>query len=170
MRSGTKARRLTNASMATTLIFLFTFLIRIPTGAGYIHPGDALALLCAAATGDYLALLAAALGEGLADLAGGFAIYFPATVLLKALMAFPVVLAARKGHALRSRATILAVCASPLIELPGYFLADWILARNYAFPDFAANAVQAIGSILIYVVLAVLLEKSNYQKLLSHTK
>ena len=170
MKKDRTALRLTSAAMAAALVFLFTFLIKVPTGVGYIHFGDALVFLYAAASGDYLALIVAALGEGLADIAGGFAIYFPATVLIKALMALPVVLTARKGHAPRSRVTILAVCASLLIELPGYFLADWILARDYAFVDLVTNAVQVIGSILIYVVLALLLEKSNYQKLLRHTK
>ena len=71
-RGGNNVLRLTTAAVATALVFLFTFLIRVPTALGYIHLGDALVLLYAAVSGDPLALLVGALGEGLADVAGGY--------------------------------------------------------------------------------------------------
>ena len=61
-RSSTDLRRLTTAAVATALVFLFTFLIKVPTVIGYIHLGDAFVLLYAALTGDPLALLVGALG------------------------------------------------------------------------------------------------------------
>ena len=53
-RSSTDLRRLTTAAVATALVFLFTFLIKVPTVIGYIHLGDAFVLLYAALTGDKL--------------------------------------------------------------------------------------------------------------------
>ena len=89
-RNGNDLLRLTTAAVATALVFLFTFLIRVPTVLGYIHLGDAFVLLYAAVSGDPLALLVGALGEGLADVAGGYFQYAPATMLIKALIALPV--------------------------------------------------------------------------------
>ena len=159
-----KLRRLTTAALATALVFLFTFFIRVPTGLGYIHLGDALVLLFAAATGDPLALLVGALGEGLADLAGGYFNYLPATVLIKALIALPVLLFARKAPRetpLFSWKTILWTLPSVPITLAGYFAADWVLARAYAFADLATNAVQAVGSIVLFVLLAAAFDRAD---------
>ena len=95
--------RLTTSAVVTALIFLFTFLVKVPTGVGYIHLGDAFVLLYAAATGDPLALFAGALGEALADIAGGYAPYAPVTAVIKVLIALPVVLSVRREQGAGTR-------------------------------------------------------------------
>ncbi|MBQ2567662.1 MAG: ECF transporter S component [Clostridia bacterium] len=167
-RSSTDLRRLTTAAVATALVFLFTFLIKVPTVIGYIHLGDAFVLLYAALTGDPLALLVGALGEGLADVAGGYFQYVPATMLIKALIALPVVLSVRKEQTDgKDRSKILTVktflwsLPSIPITLGGYFLIDYLLSGAYAFAALWTNAVQAGGSLLVFVVLALGFEKSR---------
>lgn len=157
--------RLTNAALVTALVFLFTFLIKLPTAVGYIHLGDAFILLYAAATGDPLALLAGALGEGLADALGGYFQYVPATVLIKALIALPVVLSVRKeragqtGQKILTRRTALAALPSVVITLGGYFVADYLLSGAYAFAALGTNAVQAVGSLFVFFGLGAALDK-----------
>ena len=167
-RSSTDLRRLTTAAVATALVFLFTFLIKVPTVIGYIHLGDAFVLLYAALTGDPLALLVGALGEGLADVAGGYFQYAPATMLIKALIALPVVLSARNGPgAGKARSKVLTAktflwsLPSVPITLGGYFLIDYLLSGAYAYAALWTNAVQAGGSLLVFVVLALGFEKSR---------
>ncbi len=158
--------RLTTAALAIAIVFLFTFLVKVPTVIGYIHLGDAFILLYAAATGDPLALLVGALGEGLADFAGGYYQYVPATMLIKALVALPVYLTARKertaGHngKVLTKPVFLSTLPSIVITLGGYFLTDWILFGAYAYAALWTNAVQAIASILLFVVMAKAIEKS----------
>ncbi|MBQ8082876.1 MAG: ECF transporter S component [Clostridia bacterium] len=167
-RSSTDLRRLTTAAVATALVFLFTFLIKVPTVIGYIHLGDAFVLLYAALTGDPLALLVGALGEGLADVAGGYFQYAPATMLIKALIALPVVLSARNGPSedkdrskVLTAKTFLWSLPSVPITLGGYFLIDYLLSGAYAYAALWTNAVQAGGSLLVFVVLALGFEKSR---------
>lgn len=163
----TNVVRLTTAALVTALIFLFTFLIKIPTALGYIHLGDAFILLYAAATADPIALLVGALGEGLADVAGGYFQYLPATVIIKALIALPVYLTAKKEREGKSEPSIfskkifLSSLPSIVITLGGYFIIDYILGGAYAFAALGTNAVQAVGSIAVFVVLALALDKSD---------
>ena len=156
--------RLTTAALVAALVFLFTFLIKVPTVLGYIHLGDALVLLYAA-TGDPLALVAGALGEGLADLAGGYYQYIPATVLIKALIALPLVLGNRKQEApekkLLTRRNALLSLPSVPITLGGYFIIDYLLGGAYAFTALGTNAVQAVGSLLVLAVLATAFDRSG---------
>lgn len=170
-RSSTDLRRLTTAAVATALVFLFTFLIKVPTVIGYIHLGDAFVLLYAAMTGDPLALLVGALGEGLADVAGGYFQYAPATMLIKALIALPVVLSARKESTEgKDRSTILTLktflwsLPSVPITLGGYFLIDYLLSGAYAFPALWTNGVQAAGSVLLFAVLGAAFDRSSLSK------
>lgn len=164
--------RVTTAAMMTAIIFLFTFLIKLPTAVGYIHLGDALLLLYAAATADPIALLAGALGEGLADLAGGYAPYIPATVLIKAAIALPVVFAAkreRREHPepiCRTRRIVLSTLPSVPITLGGYFAVDYFLTRAYAFAALGTNAIQAVASILLFLLLATAFDKSSFKRYL----
>lgn len=164
--------RLTNAAMMTALIFLFTFLIKVPTVVGYIHLGDAFILLYAAVTADPLALLAGALGEGLADLAGGYYQYLPATVIIKALIALPVFLAAKKDAERGprpkscSRRVFLSALPSVPITLGGYFIVDYLLAGAYAFPALGTNAVQSVGSLLVFAALAAGFDKSPLKRMI----
>lgn len=174
-RSSKDLRRLTAAAVATALVFLFTFLIRIPTVVGYIHLGDAFVLLYAALTGDPLALLVGALGEGLADVAAGYFQYVPATMLIKVLIALPVFLNSRKErngatrgdtYKIVTRNTILFSLISIPVTLGGYFLVDYLLSGAYAFAALWTNGVQAVGSVLVFVVLALSFEKSRIGELL----
>lgn len=154
--------RLTTAALVAALVFLFTYLIKVPTVLGYIHLGDALVLLYAA-TGDPLALLAGALGEGLADLAGGYYQYIPATVLIKALIALPLVLGNRnrpEEKLLTKRNALLSLPSVP-VTLGGYFLIDYLLGGAYAFTALWTNAVQAVGSLLVFAVLAAAFDRSG---------
>ncbi|MBQ1529859.1 MAG: ECF transporter S component [Clostridia bacterium] len=173
-RSGDDVLRLTTAAVATALVFLFTFLIKVPTALGYVHLGDAFVLLYAAVSGDPLALLVGALGEGLADVAGGYFQYAPATVLIKALIALPVFLNARKersehrdaehGHRILTARTFLWSLVSIPVTLGGYFLTDYLLSGAYAFAALWTNGVQAVGSILVFAVLAIAFEKSRLEQ------
>ena len=161
--------RLTTAAVATALVFLFTFLIKVPTAIGYIHLGDAFILLYAAATGDPLALLVGALGEGLADAIGGYYQYVPATVIIKALIALPIYLSVRKERAetdsrkILTKKTVLWSLPSIAITLGGYFIIDYILSGAYAFAALGTNAVQAVGSIVVFIVLAAAFDKSGFR-------
>lgn len=76
-------------ALLCALTCIATMIIKIPTpGMGYIHPGDALVLLCGFLLGPVPGALAAGIGSMLADLLSGYLSYAPATLVIKAMTAF----------------------------------------------------------------------------------
>ena len=83
-------KKLVMCALFAALACVATMSIRIPTPAtgGYIHPGDAVVILCGIFMGPAEAFLAAGIGSCMADLLGGYFIYVPITFIIKGLVAF----------------------------------------------------------------------------------
>ena len=79
----TKISRLSLGALFASLVFIGTFILKIPTPGtgGYIHPGDALVILSGVFLGPNYGFLAAAVGSALADILGGYVFYAPITYL-----------------------------------------------------------------------------------------
>ena len=84
-------RRLVTAAMMAAMTVIATMVITIPTaGGGYVNIGDALVILSGWLLGGPYGALAAGIGSALADVLSGYAVYAPATFVIKALMGFIV--------------------------------------------------------------------------------
>ena len=154
-----KLKKLIITALFTAIIFIATFFIKFPAASGYVHLGDSLIYLCALIIGSPYGALAGALGEGLADLSGGYAVYAPATIIIKAALAFVFMLAPRKRFlSIRSFA---ASFFAGLITVGGYFIADLVIDRAYAFADIPGNVIQAVGSMAIFAILALALDAAK---------
>lgn len=158
------------SSLFAALICVATMLIKIPSPLkGYINLGDGIVLLAAWILPLPYGLIAAGLGSALADLFSGYAVYAPATFIIKALMAVVAYyfykLFAKKAKATLSR--VFSGILSELVMILGYFLFEGIL---YGFVpslvNIPANAVQAVAGIIIGVILITVFEKQNIIKLL----
>ena len=158
------------SSLFAALICVATMLIKIPSPLkGYINLGDGIVLLAAWILPLPYGLIAAGLGSALADLFSGYAVYAPATFIIKALMAVVACyfykLFAKKAKVTLSR--VFSGILSELVMILGYFLFEGIL---YGFVpslvNIPANAVQAVAGIIIGVVLITVFEKQNIIKLL----
>lgn len=156
-----KIKKLAYAGMFAAMIFVMTYFVKVPVASGYVHFGDALIYICAGLLGGPWAILAGAIGEGLADLAGGYAIYAPATVIVKALIATPFVLVLKNSDKLVTKLSVLMTVVSGIITVGGYFIADLIIDKTYAIVDIPGNVIQAVGSALIFVALAFAFDKAN---------
>ncbi len=80
-----KTLKLVLGALFTALTALFTFIIPIKVplpgaGAAYIHPGDCVIFVSAYILGGPWAILASAIGSGLADIIVGAAVYAPAVI------------------------------------------------------------------------------------------
>ena len=97
------ARELTVTAVMTALVFLATFVPRIPIPLGYAHLGDAVIFLLALSIGRREALIAACLGSALSDVLGGFLLWAVPTLVIKFFMADIVWRIAGRGNAGRLR-------------------------------------------------------------------
>ena len=152
-----KIRKLVMSAMFASLACVATMIIKIPSPLhGYINLGDCIVLLTAWVLDPASAFFAAAVGSALADLFSGYAVYAPATFVIKGLMAlaayFVYKLLAKKMPKLPSR--ILAGLVAEIAMIGGYLIFESFM---YGFvPSLAnvpANAVQGAAGILIGVLL-----------------
>lgn len=78
---------ITQIAIMAVLVFLATYLIKVPTLNGYIHAGDVMVFLSVYLLGIKKGSLASALGASLADLLGGYFIWVIPTFIIKGVMA-----------------------------------------------------------------------------------
>ena len=153
-------KKTTYTGLFAALIFVLTLFLHVPVASGYVHFGDAMLYICAVLLGNPYALIAGALGEGLADVAGGFAIYAPATVLIK--IAIGVVFAfAKNDKKLLTIKSALFTLPAGIITVGGYFLADCLIDKTYALVDIPGNVIQTVGSAVIFIVVAFAMDKTH---------
>ena len=75
-------------ALFTAIVFVMTFVPKIPIPLGYAHLGDAAVLLAVVLLGKKQGAIAGAAGSALADLIGGFAIWIVPTLVIKYIMAW----------------------------------------------------------------------------------
>ncbi|MBQ7923833.1 MAG: ECF transporter S component [Clostridia bacterium] len=146
------AKRLTLTALFAALCCVSTVLITIPLPAsGYFNTGDVFVLLSAWCLGPIYGVVAAAVGSALGDLFLGYAIYAPATFLVKGLDAFIACCICWffkkliRKQALDFLPRIFSAIFGELIMILGYFLFEILLYGLYgAFPNVLGNSLQAV--------------------------
>ena len=105
------------------------------------------------------AMAAAAIGGGLADLLTA-PMWAPATIIIKMMITLPFT--SKDGRILCTR-NIAAPFVSAVLSAIGYYLADGILFGSFVSPlvSFAGSAVQSGGSAIIFLALAVVLDRAH---------
>lgn len=149
------------AAMFAAMVFGLTML-HVPIGAGgYIHVGDAVIYIVALLMGGPWAFLSAAIGAAVADIVSGVAVYAIPSMIIKVLIAVPFVLISRKSDKLLSLRTALFTVISGVITIFGYFITDLIVYREGAVADLPANVIQAVGSAVVFIILAFALDRAD---------
>ena len=159
-RSG-KIFNIALAGLFAALIFVMTaYLPRIPTARGYIHIGDAAVYLAASILPRPFAAAAAALGGFLADALTGYIIWAPYTLIIKACLTFAFT---SRGRTIMNGRNFLASAAAFPVTIGGYYLAAMIMTGSALAPlaEVPANAVQAAGSMALYSLFAVSMDRAG---------
>ncbi len=161
-----KTKKLIRSAMFAALIFIATFLIKIPTPGttGYVHPGDAFVILSGVFLTPFYSFFAAAIGSALSDLAGGYFIYVPITFFVKGLIGLICALIYRRlGKKQDKPSAAMFFCGITDIVLvvfgygiPEIFLYGFAGAAASAFPNF----VQGLSGLILAFLLRPLLEKA----------
>ena len=150
-----KYRRLTLAAVFAAVITLSTLFLRVPTAVGYIHLGDGAVLLGALMLDAPFSCAAAVIGSALADLLGGYAVYIPATAVIKCgmVLIMRAFLAKKDGHTAFRRVFGCALAEGFMVI--GYFIYEaFVLSYGAgALPGVALDAVQGVcGGVMALVV------------------
>lgn len=136
-----------NALLAATVCLLTLFLrLPLPLPQGYVHLGDTAIFMGALLLGRKGAP-AAGIGSALSDLLSGFALYAPATLLIKALMGFFAGLCADRSPSPLLLGLVFLLCGAGMAL--GYLAYEWALfgwaaAVSALIPNLGQGIVSAL--------------------------
>lgn len=163
MMNNKTLRKLVFSALFAALCCGATMVIHFPTPiGGYIHAGDAVVLLGAFILGPAWGAFAAGLGSFLADLLSGYALYAPASFVIKALVALVASVILKSG--MFKNKTVLAIFAGALAELimvGGYLFYDGVVLKYglAALGDIPSNLIQGVFGVIAGAALYKALEK-----------
>lgn len=163
--SDSQIKKIVMVSLFTALTCVATMVIRIPSPTGgYINPGDAVVLLGSFLLGPIWGAVAAALGSAMADVFSGYAVYAPATFIIKGLMALCGGIILNKLKSKKAAGAILGSFVAEIIMVVGYLLfTATILGYGLgAVAEVPGNLVQGVFGIIAGTALYVALSKIPY--------
>ncbi len=150
------------ASLLAALTCVTTMAVKLPTPlGGYVNLGDAIVLLSATLLSPLYAVLAAGIGSALADLFSGYALYAPATLLIKALMALIAyaVIKSFKGKKQILGSSIGALLAALFMVIGYYVFEGFLYGFGASLVNIPANAIQGAVGATLGVLLVQLIQK-----------
>ena len=158
-------RKMIVGAVFCALVFAATC-ISIPIGIGNLNLGDGMLLLGAWMLGGPWSVAAACVGASFADLIGPYAIYAPATAIIKALMAVVAIASERGLRRTRlssaMRRLISAVCAETVMVV-GYLIYEaFVIGIGMAaLPAAGFNVLQGVLAVTVSILSCQVLDKAG---------
>lgn len=153
-------KKLVLTALFAALACVATMIIRIPTPGtgGYIHPGDAIVILCGVYLGPVAGFLAAGMGSALSDLLGGYFLYVPITFAVKGLVALFTAIFYQKIATSKKSRRYAGVAAGGICDIilvaGGYFLCEsFLYGVSGALASVIPNTIQGISGLVISIIL-----------------
>lgn len=163
--SNQKTKYLCLAAVMAAIIFVFTQFFHIPSHTGYTHIGDAFVYLAGALLPWPYAMCAGAVGAALADVLGGYAMWAPGSIVIKALTA--LCFTSRKEQIL-CRRNRFALIGAFVLCAGGYYGYEVLLTGNTVAPlaGIPGYVIQVLASAAVFVILGAVLDKMHFKKLI----
>ena len=134
---------------------------------GYVNPGDGFVILAGWICGGPWGFAAAAIGSALADIIAGYALWAPATFLIKGAMAL---IAASALHLFIEHPTVsrlIGAISAELFMAAGYCAFEWIFITGSfesAVIGVPENLIQGFVGVLLSITVITALEKTKVLK------
>lgn len=166
MKRNTK--NLVFAALLAAVTCVATLVIHIPSPLnGYINLGDCFVLLSGWLLGPVYGFLAAGIGSALADLFLGYAVYAPATFVIKGLVAVMAYVMFRSLVKIKNKTLtyVISGIVAELVMVGGYYVFEGFM---YGFIEsavnIAPNCVQAVAGIVCATILVAVVNKTGVMK------
>ena len=156
----TKIRYMCLSAVLTAIVFVFTAYLHIPSHTGYTHIGDGVIYLTACFLPLPYAVFVGAVGALLADCLTGFAIWAPASVIIKAVA---VLFFSRKAVKMICLRNILALIPAWGLCIGGYYLYEALLTGNFIAPlaGVPGYIMQSALSTVLFIIVGIAMDKLN---------
>ncbi|MEG0978727.1 MAG: TIGR04002 family protein [Oscillospiraceae bacterium] len=166
MKTNSTLKNIVLTALFAAIIAVTTaYILHIPIGinGGYVHVGDCFIYLAACFLPLPYAMLAGAIGGGLADYLSAAPLWIIPTVIIKSLIAIPF---SSKTEKILNKRNVLALFIAGAITCVGYYIAEAILFGNWASPfaSMLGSVIQATGSGILFVVVSAALDKGAVKK------
>ena len=145
-----KIKEIVLSALGIACVFLATYLIKVPNGIqGYFNLGDGFILLFGSLVNPLYAFIIGGVGSGLADVVGGYGIYFIPTLLIKGTEAILVSLLVNSRTSDVKRYAVYVICG--FIMIAGYFVTDAYVNQSWqlSLTGIPSNIIQAAAGIVI---------------------
>jgi uncharacterized membrane protein len=157
-----KTKYVVTGGLMAAMIVLGTviFKIPVPIQSGYVNLGDGFIILTGFLLGP-IAAVVAAVGSAISDVLAGYAVYAPATFIIKGLMGLVAGLMFYKFKKNVFIPTIIASIICEAIMVFGYFVFEYLFLKlgAAAYADMLPNGVQAIAGIIIALIIVPIMKK-----------
>ncbi len=158
-----KVRNLTLTGILTALILVFTAFVHVPSFNGYVHIGDGFLFLAATLLPMPYAMFAGAAGAVLSDVLTGYAIWAPASFVIKALT---VLFFTSKAKKILTKRNLLALIPATALCIAGYYFYEVILYGNFLSASYGiiGNVTQAAFSSALFAMAGFALDKASVKE------
>ena len=155
-----KIRLMCIAGIFTTIVFVFTAYLHIPSHTGYTHVGDGFIYLAACMLPLPYAMFVGAGGALLADCLTGYAIWAPGSIIIKTVA---VLFFSRKSARIISIRNLLALIPAWAVCIGGYYLYEALITGNFVAPlsGIPGYITQSVLSSILFVVAGLAMDKLN---------
>ena len=159
-----KTKTLITSAVLTAIVCLATMVVKIPLAFGYVNLGDCFVLLSAFLLPMPYCLFPAAIGSCLADVFSGYAVYAPATFIIKGLMALSAYFIFKSLKQIKPLwAYLISAVVAEIIMVLGYFVFEaFLYGFAAAIVNVPFNSIQGLVGILTAVVSVNILKKIKF--------
>ncbi len=151
-------KKVSLSALFAAIIAVFTaYICHVPIGVngGYVHLGDTFIYIAATLLPLPYAVMAAAVGAGLADLLTA-PVWFLASVVIKSLICLTFT-----NKKIICKRNIFACVLGVFITVVGYAIAEYIIFGSLAgiLYSVIGNVIQATASGILFIIIGIYLEK-----------
>ena len=151
-----------SGAIFAALICVSTMFFPVNIGHGFVNIGDCFVILSGCLLSGGFGAVAAGVGASIADILLGYAVYAPATFVIKALMSL---FAALVFNRLRKKSFILsaliACIVSEVIMVLGYFLFElFAFGLGGATVGITGNLMQGAVSSVFAIIILIIFNKN----------
>lgn len=157
MKFTTKELCLTSLFIA--LVFVMTFVPKIPIPLGYAHLGNAAVFLAVVLLGTRKGAIAGSIGSALADLIGGFTIWILPTLVIKYVMA--MIFAALYHKTTDNKVIITSKTLAGLVLACLWMVASYTIAGAGLYGSLEAGlastpglAMEGVMNAVVFLIIA----------------
>jgi uncharacterized membrane protein len=150
-------RKITRMALVASVVLVATMFLKVPvTPGGYIHLGDGVIYAAALAFGPTFAAISGAIGSSLADVLGGYAMWWPWTLVIKGVAGWVI---GKIGYNQGRSRQLLAMVVAAAWTVAGYAVGTSVMfSPSTALAESLGNVIQTGSGIVIGLFLAPVLK------------